>query len=78
VNVVGSEIVQKQQWGLAAPAKAPVREADVSLLDELCASGFMRIIVHNHLLLLRTLRYFLIRPGGSGQKHPPSKQPRVD
>jgi len=47
---VRGEIVEKQQGKPAVPTKAPVREPDVSDLDELCASRFVRIIRRQHVL----------------------------
>ena len=47
---VRGEVVEKQQRKASAAAEAPVRELDVSDLDELCAGGFVRIIGHQHVL----------------------------
>src|SRR5262249_7646840 len=44
-------VVENQQGKPAGPTKAPIREPDASDLDELCASGFVRIIGHQHPLL---------------------------
>jgi hypothetical protein len=48
---VRGPVVEKQQGKPAGPTEAPIREPDVSDLDELCAGGFVRIIGHQHPLL---------------------------
>jgi hypothetical protein len=42
---VRGKVVEKQQGKLATLTEAPIREPDLSDLDELCVGGFLRILI---------------------------------